>query len=182
MKSVYLLLLIPLFSFSSPQRSIEVYVFMGEECVISQYYTLQLKQLWQSYASESIHFQGLFPNPSSSPAKIEAFQDKYEIPFDLSLDFQQAHMHRFGVEVTPEVVVFDATQQKVLYQGRIDNTYFRVGRRRALTTTSELEEVLSALKGKEEPGVANTQAVGCFITKLQSLSSDVPMCKPLSNK
>ena len=52
MKSVYLFLLIPLFSFSPPQRSIEVYVFMGEECIISQYYTLTLKQLWQTYAEK----------------------------------------------------------------------------------------------------------------------------------
>ena len=128
MKSGYLFLLLALFSFTPPQRSIEVYVFMGEECIISQYYTLTLKQLWKDYADESIHFKGLFPNPSSCPKKIRAFQEKYELPFSLSLDLQQEQMHRFGVKVTPEVVVFDKGQSKILYQGRIDNTYFRIGR------------------------------------------------------
>lgn len=182
MKSVYLFLLIPLFSFSPPQRSIEVYVFMGEECIISQYYTLTLKQLWQTYAGESIHFQGFFPNPSSSPEKIKAFQDKYDLPFALTLDLQQEKMHRFGVKVTPEVVVFDKVEQQILYQGRIDNTYFRVGKRRAITTRTELEEVLQAVKANEKPAVENAPAVGCFITKLQLLSSDVPMCKPVSKQ
>lgn len=181
MKPVYLFFLIPLFSFTAPKKAIEVYIFMGEECIISQYYTLNLRQLWQDHASETLHFYGLFPNPSSSPAKIKAFQDKYEIPFALSLDFQQEKMKRFGIKVTPEVVVYDARQQKVLYQGRIDNTYFRVGKRRAVTTTAELADVLQALKVERTPTVAHTEAVGCFITQLQPLSSDVPMCKPRSN-
>lgn len=179
---VYLLLLIPLFSFTRPQPAYEVYVFMGEECIISQYYTLTLKQLWKEYASESIHFKGLFPNPSSSPEKIKSFQDKYDLPFPLSLDLQQEQMHRFGAKVTPEVVVFDKTNQQILYQGRIDNTYFRVGKRRAVTTRTELDEVLQAIQADEKPAVENTTAVGCFITKLQLLSSDVPMCKPDSKQ
>lgn len=179
---VYLFFLIPLFSSTSPQRSVEVYVFMGEECIISQYYTLTLKQLWIDYAGESIHFKGLFPNPSSSPEKIKAFQDKYQLPFSLSLDLQQENMHRFGVKVTPEVVVFDKGKQEILYQGRIDNTYFRVGKRRTITTRTELEEVLHAVQANEKPIVQNAPAVGCLITKLKLLSSDVPMCKPLSKQ
>lgn len=178
MKPVYLFLLISLFSFTNPKESVEVYVFMGEECIISQYYTLTLKQLWTAYAGESIHFQGVFPNPSSSPQKIKAFQEKYALPFPLRLDFQQEKMNHFGVKVTPEVIVFDKKREKVLYQGRIDNTYFRVGKRRALTTTSELEDVLLSIKRQEKPEVAHTTAVGCFITKLQQLSADVPLCKP----
>ncbi len=182
MKSVYLFLLIPLFSFTPPQGAVEVYVFMGEECIISQYYTLSLKQLWQDYAGETIHFKGFFPNPSSSPEKIKAFQEKYQLPFPVSLDIQQQQMHRFGVKVTPEVVVFDPGKQQILYQGRIDNTYFRIGKRRAVTTRTELEEVLQAVKANEQPTVQNAPAVGCIITKLQLLSSDVPMCKPLSKQ
>lgn len=179
---LYLFLLIPLLSFTTPQASYEVYVFMGEECIISQYYTLRLKQLWKEYASESIQFKGLFPNPSSSSEKIKAFQDKYELPFPLSLDLQQEQMHRFGAKVTPEVVVFDKVKQQILYQGRIDNTYFRVGKRRAITTRTELDEVLQAIQADKIPTVENAPAVGCFITKLQLLSSDVPMCKPDSKQ
>lgn len=182
MKSAYLFLLIPLFSFAPPQRAIEVYIFMGEECIISQYYTLSLKQLWNEYAGESIQFTGFFPNPSSSPEKIKAFQDKYELPFPLSLDLQQEQMRRFGVKVTPEVVVFDKDHSQILYQGRIDNTYFRVGKRRTITTKTELDQVLQAVQANETPAVENAPAVGCFITKLQQLSSDVPMCKPLSKQ
>ena len=91
-------------------------------------------------------------------------------------------MHRFGAKVTPEVVVFDKTNQQILYQGRIDNTYFRVGKRRAITTRTELDEVLQAIQADEKPAVENTTAVGCFITKLQLLSADVPMCKPDSKQ
>ena len=68
-----------------------------------------------------------------------------------------------GATVTPEIVVYNHTQEVILYKGRIDNTYFRVGKKRTITTTSELEQVLDAIqKGASIPDL-DAPAVGCFI-------------------
>lgn len=183
MKPLVLLSLLSLFANLGPQKDdIQVYFFLGEECLISQYYTLTIRNLWQYYADERVTFVGLFPNPSSSPDKMASFKAKYQLSFQLLLDEQQQKMNTFGVQVTPEVVVYNKSKERILYQGRIDNTYFRVGKRRSVTTTSELEDVLKAIHSGSPIAVQTTQPVGCFITKLNPLLPNAPMCKPVSNR
>ncbi|MEM6630036.1 MAG: hypothetical protein AAF694_10215 [Bacteroidota bacterium] len=146
--------------------SIKVYIFLGEECVISQYYTLPLKTLHEEYENKGIDFVGLFPSPGSDTASRQSFQNKYQLPFELQKDTAQAWMHHFGVRVTPEVVVVEESSGKILYQGRIDDTYFQVGRRRPVTRNHELSDALQAISmGKEVP-VDRTEAVGCIITRV----------------
>ena len=68
-----------------------------------------------------------------------------------------------GATVTPEVVVYNESKQQILYKGRIDNTYARIGQKRRITTTSELKDVLEAIKNNQAVLVSHTQPVGCLI-------------------
>ncbi len=147
----------------SPLDHLNVYVFLHESCVISQYYTLPLRKLHEDYANEQIQFIGLFPNLSSKPEQIQVFKKTYDIPFELKTDHYHTQMDAFGAKVTPEVVVYNETQKEVLYQGRIDDAYARVGQRKRQPTTSELRDVLEALTRGKSLEVTHTQAVGCII-------------------
>lgn len=155
-----------------------VYVFLSEECVISQSYALELRQLHQEYGASQFEFVGVFSNPASNPSKMAAFKEKYDFPFSFQHDRRQEIMDRFGVAFTPEVVVLDVSTDVVLYQGRIDNTFYRVGRRRRVTTTSELTDVLTALRSGEEVPVSSTPTVGCIITPAGDWIKNAPMCQP----
>ncbi len=166
----------------APDRSVVVYVFMGEDCVISQNYSKLLGELHAEYASDRLNFVGLFPQPYSRPAKMQAFQDKYGFPFALELDAGQQWMKRFNVRVTPEVVVYLPDTGEVLYQGRIDNTYYSLGRRRQVTTTSELRDVLEAVRDGDYRAHPRTDAVGCYITPAGPAFEDVPMCDTTSQR
>lgn len=146
-----------------PPQQITVYVFLHESCVISQYYTPALRALHQEYSSEEIQFVGLFPNPASKPDLIAAFQEKYEIPFLLKPDYFHFKKDLLGATVTPEVVVYHEEEQKILYRGRIDDAYARVGQRKRFVSTSELKDVLAAIQNQEPILVAETVSVGCFI-------------------
>jgi len=156
-----------LFFFCSQLRaerdSITVYYFLAEECVICQQYTSTIIKLHESYNSEHISFVGLFPNRFSKEESISAYKEKYSIPFTLKREFYQTKTKEFGVEVTPEVVVYNETKNKVVYKGRIDNLFVRVGKRRRVVTSSELEDVLKAIKSGEVSTTQNTSSVGCFI-------------------
>lgn len=145
------------------QDSITVYVFLLEDCVISQNYTLVLKQLHEQYAPKGIEFLGVFPNRISKESTIKAFKQTYNLPFSMKYDYFQTLARRMNATVTPEVVVFNHTQQAVLYQGRIDNTYFRVGKRRQVTTTSELADALEEIVHQQPIAVKETQPIGCYI-------------------
>jgi len=147
------------------QDSITVYVFLHESCVISQYYTLPLRELHEEYANENVQFIGLFPNFSSKPDQIEAFKEKYQIPFELKTDYYHKKKEKFEATVTPEVVVYNESKGKLIYRGRIDDAYARVGKRKRITTTTELKNVLESIRNNQPIMVSNTQAIGCYIGK-----------------
>jgi len=145
------------------EDSIVVHVFMLEDCLITQNYTLALRQLHEKYTPYHIDFVGWFPNDFSTEAKIDSFQELYQIPFLLLKDENQTQTKQFGATVTPEVVIYNYTQKEILYKGRIDNKYYRVGRQRGVTTTFELAEALEAIVCDREILVKETESVGCFI-------------------
>ena len=149
----------------SSKDGITVYVFLHESCLISQYYTLPLRKLHQEYCNKNIQFVGLFPNLSSKTDKIRSFKKKYKIPFELKTDFYHTKTDKFGATITPEVVVYNETKQQIIYKGRIDDSYARVGKRKRVTATSDLKNVLEAIVNDKSILVFETKAVGCFISK-----------------
>ncbi|MEM8525506.1 MAG: redoxin domain-containing protein [Bacteroidota bacterium] len=163
MKIIYVLFLLFTLNTITAQDNTKVYIFLLEDCVISQYYTLQLRELHEKYASDEIEFIGVFPNRFSKPETIEQFKKEYKIPFELKYDYYQTLAKKMGAKVTPEVVVYDEKKAEIIYKGRIDNTYFRVGKRRQVTTTSELTDVLQALQNRLPLSTKNTVAIGCYI-------------------
>ena len=172
-------LFISLVGFSSLPKppAYEVIFFLGEDCIISQNYTDLLRRLHDQYQNDPIQFVGYFPNPSSTPHQIKAFQSKYDIPFPLHIDQYQVMMDRYDIKVTPEVVVLDP-KGKICYQGRIDNRYFRVGKRRTITTTHELSTCLEAIVMRRPITVRSQPAIGCFISPIDPKLKNVPMCNP----
>jgi hypothetical protein len=147
-----------------PKAAFTVYIFLMEDCRICQSYTLTLKELHQKYGRDGFDFIGVFPNASSSPESMLSFQKTYVLPFPVKLDIGNKISQSLGARFTPEVFVVDNASSKILYQGRIDNAFFKLGQKRSVVTTHELQDALSALKRKQPVAVTKTQAVGCFIT------------------
>jgi len=143
--------------------SLSVYVFMGEDCRICQYYTPVFKDLHEKYASSQIKFVGLFPNRYSTDEQIERYKTKYGIPFDLKREYFQTKAKKFDVRVTPEVVVFDEKQGIVLYQGRIDDSYVTVGKRRQIIKNKDLDDALQSIILNKLIKTKETTAIGCFV-------------------
>lgn len=149
----------------------KVYVFLGETCPVSRHYTLTLRTLHAKYAAEDLAFIGVFPNALSTSTTIAAFKEKYLLPFPCLRDSAHTWVKRFGITVMPEVVVVDSSNTAI-YQGRIDNTFARVGKRRRVVTERDLADVLNALRNKKPPAFRKTQAIGCFITPLQNTTQE----------
>ncbi len=145
--------------------SLTLYLFLLDDCVICQSYSIKLTQLYNNYGEE-VTFLGVFPNFSSKPERIKAFNEKYGIQFPTITDYSKNLTHKFDVKVTPEVVVFNESSQQIIYKGRIDNEFFNLGKRRSVVTTNELEEVLMSIAAGNIHTFENTKAVGCFISQL----------------
>jgi len=149
----------------TPSRNpVVVYIFLAEDCKICQSYTLTLKDLHREYSQHGFEFAGVFPNAASTPEALSAFQEKYSLPFQVKLDVNNQLSRALGAQITPEAIVVESASNKILYQGRIDNTFFALGQRRSITTTQELREALAAIKSGQKIKVTKTEAVGCLIT------------------
>jgi hypothetical protein len=149
----------------SPRDSFTVYFFLLEDCKITQAYTDRIGEIYQQYHGDSIGFVGLFPNPISTDSSATAFREKYGLPFACTTLLAAETAEKMGVSVTPEVVLFNETKHKTLYQGRIDNLYERLGERRSVVTSFELEAALHAVRHFREVPIPRTRAVGCFLPK-----------------
>ena len=147
----------------SPKDSYQVYLFLLEDCMITQAYTDKLQEIHDKYESGNIRFTGYFPNPVSTDSTMQSFVQKYNLPFPCTMAGAYDLAKCYGVTVTPEVVVYNETRDSVYYQGRIDNLFERVGQRRVVVTSSELEAALKAIQNNKPVTIPRTTAVGCFL-------------------
>ena len=144
-----------------------VFVFVRTDCPISNRYAPEIQRLEQKYSAQA-HFWLIYPGQSQTVAAIRKHlaEFAYHAPAlrDTALDLVRLS----DVKVTPEAAVFNPSGQLV-YHGRIDNRYQDFGRARALATTHELDDAISAAIDGKVPAVAAAPAVGCSLADLASL-------------
>ncbi len=174
MKSLHRILLIISLCYLSlmtkASDSITVYVFLLESCQICQNQTAELNEIHQKYAESGIEFLGIFPNNELSTQEgIDSFQTKYNLKFPFKFDPDQIIASQFQASITPEVVVVRNADQKILYRGKIDNSYERVGVRRSVITEFYLKDALNQILENKEISIPQTSPVGCFIMKKTAL-------------
>lgn len=143
--------------------SISVNFFLLDECRITQNMTGEINHVFDTYQSDTFHFVGYFPNFSSKPNKIEAFVDHYKLGLPVKTDYYKTKAKRYGASIAPQVVVYDEKFGKLVYRGRIDNSYAAVGSRRRVITSKDLREVLESIRRQEKVAIKETKAIGCFI-------------------
>ncbi len=147
-----------------------LYLFLSDECVITQFYVPTLNDISAKYGDE-VDMVAIFPNFSSKPKKIEAFYDKYQLTIPHKTDYYKELSRSLGATVTPEAILLD-TVGKIRYQGRIDNSYVQIGKRRRVTSTQELSDALSSLISDIKIEIPQTEAIGCFINFSDKISSN----------
>ncbi len=140
----------------------ELYIFIHESCKISQYYMPLLDSLHDQYQG-STRFIGVFPNSSSTQEGIDSFRSKFGIEFEFLVDHEKELTRKYEATVTPEIVLVEKSSAQISYRGRIDDSYFRVGKRKTIKQTQELVELLSLVANGDKIEVAWAPAIGCFI-------------------
>lgn len=162
--------------FLQASDSLSLYLFLLDDCPICIQYTPTLNELYNEYG-EDIEFVGYFPNFSSKKHKIETFRKTYNIRFALHTDFFKEQSKRFKAEVTPEVVLYDHETQKVIYQGRIDNKFYQLGRRRHVITEHDLKNAIEASLKGEVVKTTYAQPIGCYINYSDNLDRNTRIDK-----
>ena len=144
-------------------KTIHVFAFVAEACPISIYMAGALSEIAQLYYSK-VDFNLVFPLKSSNKKTADLFKTKNKLPlYNIVVDKEQTISKRLGATVTPEVIITDA-ENKIIYQGRINDAYSEPGKRRHIYSSNDLNAALEAItEGKEFPKPWK-KAVGCYIT------------------
>lgn len=141
----------------------DVYIVVSEECPICQNLKLELQNINQ-FEDSNVDFHLVFPFKNSNYKSAALFKQKFQLDnFEIILDQNQSISKKLGATVVPEAFIVDR-DEKILYQGRIDNRYTRPGKKKHGSTKRDLwYAMIQATTGAKikEPW---PEAVGCFIT------------------
>ena len=142
-----------------------VLVFVRTNCPVSNRYAPLIQQMSRQYGKD-VSFRLVFPDKSESPDRIRNFLHDYRYELSAIRDVDHVLVKATLVKVTPEAAVFDA-QGTLVYHGRIDNLYARIGQARRAATTHELADAIEAAKQGKNPAVPAADGVGCFIADME---------------
>ena len=87
----------------------------------------------------------------------------YKFKFPNLLDKQGELTGILGATITPEVFLIDK-KGFLIYQGKIDNWFYELGRYRQVITQHYLEDAIIAYNQGNEVEVQKTEAIGCLIS------------------
>ena len=144
-------------------------VFLYENCPIAQYMCGPLRESSRYFCdtiNQNMIFRAFSPNSFSTNESLLNFAFKYDIPFPVSLDYNQLdsepgpYTQYYLPIVTPEV--FIEFNGQLIYRGMIDNSYQSLGQ---WSPPSEdyLKDILTNIANGLEIDYSETDAVGCLI-------------------
>jgi peroxiredoxin len=146
--------------------SLSVLVFLSPTCPICQNQTFYLKELQAEFQGKEVSFKGIFPNIGEEQmADLKMFAQKYEIDFPVILDPELQLTNHLGASITPTVFLLKTKTNEIFYQGKINNSYEQIGKRRQVVTENYLKDAIIATLNGQKARVIKTLAVGCIIEK-----------------
>ena len=162
MKTLFCIVIPLCFASLRLSAQVQVYYFISPTCPICTFYTLEMRDCAADYAAHKVECTAFAVGPLLTDSMVAYFRKEYKIPFEVIRD-DSVH-RRLNATVTPEVFVMD--HDTVVYHGRIDDSFVRVGKRRAHVKNRELRNALDHLLANGAPITANhVPAIGCIIEK-----------------
>lgn len=137
-----------------------VIVSLAAYCPISLRQSLTMDTLSQQFPQ--FLFIGIFPKAETF-ADIDSFRNAVHPQYLLLSDPNNGFIKRYHIQITPEVIVFDAQRKNILYRGALDDRYEALGQHRKHPTRHYLKDALRAVLRGEKPQPSVTKPVGCLI-------------------
>jgi thiol-disulfide isomerase/thioredoxin len=141
-----------------------VLLFIRSDCPISNRYAPELEKLYKRYFPSGIEFLLVYPEPGLTTGAMKQHGSEYGYSIPAILDPNHRYVARAKARVTPEAAVF--VKDRLVYVGRIDDSYVDIGKAKAHPEHHDLDEELSAILAGKVPPFHQTKSVGCVIEDL----------------
>lgn len=138
-----------------------VLLFIRSDCPISNRYAPELQTLYKKYSPSGIGFLLVYPESGLTATAMKQHGRDYSYSIPAVLDPDHRYVSLAKARVTPEAAVF--VKGRLVYLGRIDDSYVDIGKARAQPEHRDLDEELSAISAGKVPPFHQTRSVGCVI-------------------
>ena len=142
-----------------------VLIFLRLDCPVSSRYAPVIQRISKQYA-DGAEFYLVDPDKADSPQAFRKYLADYGYSLPALRDPKRVLVKISHVQITPEVAVFDRSH-RLVYDGRIDDSYIDLSRARPTPTTHELEAALRAASAGKSVARNEVRGVGCYISDLE---------------
>ena len=136
--------------------------FVSHDCPISNQFAPEIQRICGTYAEDGFQCFLVYVDPDLTAGLIRQHLQEFGHQAPAILDSRHRLVEFSGATITPEVGVF-SPQGEILYRGRINNFYERLGKPRRIVTEHDLRSALDQIRDGLPISPARTQAIGCFI-------------------
>jgi peroxiredoxin len=150
-----------------------VFFFIWSECPASNGYAPELARLFKEFTDKGVKFYGVHSDPDLTAEQALAHAKEYQLPFPVLLDPTQCLARQAGAKRNPTAVIL-SPEGKVLYRGRIDDSYVSLGKKRAEPTKRDTQDTLALIVSGKTPAFAETEVIGCLIPKVAAPKEQKP--------
>ena len=137
--------------------------FVTNDCPISNAYAHEIARICADYKDKGIGCELIYVDPTlSNEAARRHAREWGHGDYPEIVDRQHELVKATGVTTTPEVAVVDR-MGKVVYRGRIDDSFALLGQPRRPVKNADLRNALDDIVAGKPVGVPQTKALGCYI-------------------
>jgi hypothetical protein len=141
-----------------------VLFFVSGECPISNAFAREIARICADYKSKGVACDLVYVDPDISDDQARKHAQEYgHGDYPRIVDRQHALVKAAGVTITPEAAVFNR-EGKVVYRGRIDDSFSALGQPRRPVKDADLRNALDSVVAGAPVKKPETNALGCYIS------------------
>jgi hypothetical protein len=145
--------------------------FVTNECPISNSYAHEIARICADYKAKGVACTLVYVDPSLSDEQARKHAREYgHGVYPRIVDRRHDLVKATGVTITPEVAVINR-EGKVVYRGRIDDSYAALAEPRRPPLHFDLREALNEVINGKPVSHPATKALGCYIADFAALAN-----------
>jgi mono/diheme cytochrome c family protein len=154
----------------APGTKAQVLVFVTQDCPVANHYASEIGRIAREYADKKVPLLLVHVDSDLTLDAARHHAEEYHLDMPILIDAKHELVARAGAKVTPEAAVI-TPDGKVVYCGRIDDRFGKLGRQRPEPNQRELRDALDSVLAGTPVAVARVDAIGCPIADLKSVES-----------
>ncbi len=141
--------------------------FVTNDCPISNAYAHEIARICADYKTKGISCDLIYVDPAMTDAAARQHAQEYgHGDYPKIVDRKHELVKVTGVIATPEVAVINAAG-KVVYRGRIDDSFAGLGQPRRPVKNADLRNALDEVAAGKVVTTPVTKALGCYIENIE---------------